>query len=159
MLPEHADGVLAIYQAGIDGGQATFETAAPSWDRFYPGKLHDHSFVARDADRILGWITLSRYSTRIAYAGVAEESVYVHPAAQGRGIGRALLDTAIASSERAGFWTLLAGIFPENSGSIRLHESAGFRLIGVQQRVGLHEFGGQTRFRDVARYERRTSLP
>lgn len=158
MAPEHAKEVLAIYQAGIDGGNATFETAAPSWDRFYTGKLHDHCFVALDGGQVIGWVALSPYAKRrTAYAGVADESVYVHPDAQGRGVGRALLDTVIDSSERAGYWTLLAGIFPENTGSIRLHEGAGFRLIGVQHQIGRHDFGGRSRFRDVARYERRSS--
>lgn len=160
MAPEHATEVLAIYQAGIDGGDSTFETAAPSWDRFYSAKLHDHCFVAVEDDHVIGWIALSQYAPgRMAYAGVAEESVFVHPGAQGRGVGRALLDVAIKSSEGAGYWTLLAGIFPENTGSIRLHEAVGFRLIGVQHRIGRHDFGGQSRFRDVARYERRSSTP
>jgi phosphinothricin acetyltransferase len=157
MLPGHASRVLKIYQAGIDGGNATFETEVPSWERFFAGKLHDHCFVALEGERVVGWVTLTAYSAaRSAYRGVAEESVYVHPEAQGRGIGRALLDTAITSSERAGFWTLLAGIFPENVGSIRLHEALGFRLIGIQERIGVHVFEGSTRFRDVARYERRS---
>lgn len=157
MAPEHAADVLAIYQAGIDGGNATFETAAPSWERFYSGKLREHCFVALAGEHVIGWVALSPYAPgRTAYVGVAEESVYVHPDVQGRGVGRALLDTAIRSSEGAGYWTLLAGIFPENTGSVRLHEAAGFRLIGVQHLIGRHDFGGRSRFRDVARYERRT---
>jgi hypothetical protein len=77
MLPEHATEVLAIFQAGIDGGNATFETAAPVWEAFDAGKLADHRFVALDAERVLGWIVLSPISDRCALAGIAEVSVYV----------------------------------------------------------------------------------
>ncbi|MFB4314633.1 GNAT family N-acetyltransferase [Actinomadura sp. 21ATH] len=158
MLPEHAGEVLAIFQSGIDGGNATFETAAPSWDRFDAGKLAAHRFVARDADRVLGWAALSPISERACFAGVAEVSIYIDPAAQGRGVGRALLGAVIDSSERGGLWTLQAGIFPENVASIRLHEALGFRTIGVRERMARHEFGGTSRWRDVAFLERRSPV-
>jgi L-amino acid N-acyltransferase YncA len=157
MLPEHAAEVLAIYQAGIDGGDATFETVAPEWARFDATRMAEHRFVARDFDRVLGWVSLSAISDRCVYAGIAEVSVYVHPEAQGRGVGRALLGAVIDSSERAGLWTLQAGIFPENAASARLHQAAGFRLVGVRERLGWHEFGGGARWRDVALLERRSS--
>ncbi|MFC6881943.1 MULTISPECIES: GNAT family N-acetyltransferase [Actinomadura] len=156
MLPEHAPEVLAIYQAGVDGGNATFETAVPAWERFSAGKLPEHRFVARDAERVLGWAALSPTSERPVYAGVAEVSIYIDPAAQGRGAGRALLGALIDSSERGGLWTLTAGIFPENAASVRLHESAGFRFVGVRERLGRHDFGGRSVWRDVALYERRS---
>jgi L-amino acid N-acyltransferase YncA len=157
MQPEHAAEVLDIYRLGMEAGNATFETELPDWQAFFGGKIPGQRFVARDADRVLGWAVLSKTSPgRAAYRGVAEVSVYVHPDAQGRGVGRALLETVIESSERAGFWTLLAGIFPENEPSMALHLTAGFRLIGVQERVGRHTIGGQTRWRDVARLERRS---
>jgi L-amino acid N-acyltransferase YncA len=157
MQAEHAAEVLAIYRLGMDSGDATFETELPTWEKFFEGKIPGQRYVARDTDRILGWAVLSAIAPgRAAYRGVAEVSVYVHPEAQGRGVGRALLATAIESSEQAGFWTLLAGIFPENKPSMALHLAAGFRLIGVQERVGLHPFAGRLRWRDVARLERRS---
>ncbi|SEG09486.1 phosphinothricin acetyltransferase [Thermomonospora echinospora] len=158
MLSEHADEVLAIFRAGIEGGNATFETAVPSWAGFSAGKLPGHRFVARDAGRVLGWVALSPTSTRAVYRGVVELSVYVHPGAQGRGVGRALLGAVIDSSERAGLWTLRAGIFPENTASLRLHEAFGFRRVGVHERVGRHDFGGQSRWRDVVLLERRSAV-
>jgi phosphinothricin acetyltransferase len=158
MLPEHAAEVLAIFQAGIDGGNATFETAAPVWEAFDAGKLADHRFVALDAERVLGWIVLSPISDRCALAGIAEVSVYIHPDAHGKGIGRTLLGAVIDSSERAGLWTLQAGIFPENTASLRLHEAAGFRLVGVRERMGRHEFNGESRWRDVVLLERRSPV-
>ncbi|WP_225993111.1 GNAT family N-acetyltransferase [Actinomadura rudentiformis] len=158
MLPEHADEVLAIFQAGIDSGNATFETTCPAWEKFSAGKLADHRFVARDADRVLGWAALSPISDRPVYAGVAEVSIYIHPEAQGRGAGRALLGALIDSSERGGLWTLQAGIFPENAASIRLHESLGFRLVGVREHLGRHDFGGRSVWRDVVLLERRSDI-
>lgn len=158
MLPEHADEVLAIFQSGIEGGNATFETAAPDWERFDAGKLPGHRFVARDADHVLGWVALAPISDRACFAGIAEVSIYIAPAAQGRGVGRALLGAAIDSSERGGLWTLQAGIFPENVASVRLHEAVGFRLLGVRERMARHEFNGTSRWRDVAFLERRSPV-
>jgi L-amino acid N-acyltransferase YncA len=155
MLPVHAEAVLEIYQLGIDTGQATFATAAPSWPEFDSGHLPEHRFVALDGDRVLGWIACAPTSKRAVYAGVVEESVYVHPDAQGRGVGRALLNAVIASSEAAGIWTLRAGIFPENTASLGLHEKLGFRVIGVVERVGQFHDG---RWRDVVLLERRSPV-
>lgn len=154
MLPEHAADVLAIYQLGIDEGQATFETLAPSWEVFSAAKLPNHRHVAVDADgSVLGWVAASAVSTRCVYAGVVEHSVYVHPNARGRGVGRALLDALIASTEAAGIWTIESGIFPENAASLALHQRAGFRAVGVRERLGQHHGV----WRDVVLIERRST--
>jgi phosphinothricin acetyltransferase len=158
MLSEHAAEVLAIFQSGVDGGNATFETGAPTWREFDAGKLPAHRFVALDAERVLGWVALSPTSDREVFAGVAEVSVYVHERAQGQGVGRALLGAVIDSTEEAGLWTLQAGIFPENTASMRLHRTAGFRVVGVRERMGLHRFDGGSRWRDVALLERRSPV-
>jgi len=153
MLSEHAPDVLAIYQSGIDEGQATFETTAPAWEAFAAAKLPEHRHVALDADgRVLGWVAASAVSKRCVYAGVVEHSVYVHPDARGRGVGRALLDALIASTEAAGIWTIESGIFPENAASLALHERAGFRAVGVRERLGQHHGV----WRDVVQIERRS---
>jgi L-amino acid N-acyltransferase YncA len=133
MLPGHADEVLAIYQAGIDEGNATFETAAPTWETFDAEKLPQHRLAALDDSdgRVLGWVAVARASKWPAYAGVVEHSVYVHPAVRGRGVGLALLTAVIATTEAAGIWTLRSGIFPENTASLALHQRAGFRIIGT----------------------------
>ncbi len=153
MLPEHAEQVLAIYQAGIDGGDATFETAAPDWGAFDAAKLPDHRLVAVEGDgRVLGWAAVVPVSDRCAYAGVVEHSVYVHPDARGRGVGAVLLDALIASTEAAGIWTIQSGIFPENTVSLALHAKAGFRVIGTRERIGRHHGV----WRDVTLVERRS---
>ncbi|MDZ5446870.1 N-acetyltransferase family protein [Micromonospora sp. 4G57] len=155
MTADDAERVLAIYQAGLDGGHASFETTAPTWAAFDAGKLPAHRFVAVDRDDIVvGWIAVSPTSARAVYAGVVEHSVYVDPAEQGRGAARLLLDTLIASSEAAGIWTIQSGIFPENTASLSLHERAGFRVIGVRERVGRHH----GRWRDVVLLERRSPV-
>ncbi len=102
-----------------------------------------------------GWAALSLTSARPVYRGVAEVSVYVAPAVARKGIGHALLQTLVEQSERAGFWTLTAGIFPENVASIALHRGAGFELVGVRRRIGQMLDG---RWRDVALYERRSAI-
>ncbi|MFU8872879.1 GNAT family N-acetyltransferase [Micromonospora sp. SL4-19] len=153
MTAADADRVIAIYQAGLDAGDASFETRAPTWAAFEAGKLPDHRFVAVDADdHLIGWIAISPTSTRAVYAGVVEHSVYIDPAAQGRGAGRLLLDTLIASTEAAGIWTIQAGVFPENTASLALHQRAGFRIIGIRERIGRHH----GRWRDVILLERRS---
>ena len=151
-----ASAVLAIYQAGLDGGNASFEHTAPAWTEFDAGRLPGlrHVAVGRDGT-VLGWVAASRVSARAVYAGVIEHSVYVHPAARGRGIGRALLDTFIAASEAAGIWTIQSGIFPENRASLALHHAAGFRTVGVRERVGRH-VAQHNRWRDVVFIERRS---
>jgi len=102
---------------------------------------------------VLGWVALTAYSARRVYSGVAWESVYVAAGARGQGVGRALLEAVIPASEAAGFWTLLAGVMAENTASLRLHESVGFRRVGVQRALGKDPEG---RWRDVVLLERRT---
>jgi len=152
MTAGDAESVLAIYQSALDGGDASFETTAPDWPAFDAGRLPEHRWVAADGSRILGWVAATRVSPRPVYAGVVEHSVYVDAAAQGRGVGRALLARLITSTEAAGIWTIQSGIFPENAPSLALHASAGFRVIGTRERIGRHH----GRWRDVLLLERRS---
>lgn len=155
MAPAHAAQVLDVYRRGIEEGDATFETAAPSWPEFDAAKLPEHRIVAvREDGGLLGWVAASAVSGRCVYAGVVEHSVYVHPDARGRGVGRALLDALIASTERAGVWTIQSGVFPENAASLALHRRAGFRVVGTRERIGQHHGV----WRDVVLIERRSSL-
>lgn len=149
----HADEVLAIYRAGIDEGNATFETTAPTWPEFDAAKLAEHRFAALDNDgKLLGWVAAAKVSDRCAYAGVVEHSVYVHPAARGRGVAGQLLAALVESTEGAGIWTIQSGIFPENTASLAVHARAGFRVIGIRERIGRHHGV----WRDVVMLERRS---
>jgi L-amino acid N-acyltransferase YncA len=152
MTEAHAAAVLAIYQAGIDEGNATFETRAPGWEAFTAAHLPAHRFVAAAAGQVTGWVAASAVSGRCVYAGVVEHSVYVHPAARGQGTGRRLLAALITSTEAAGIWTIQSGIFPENTASLALHQAAGFRVVGTRERIGQH----RGRWRDVVLIERRS---
>jgi phosphinothricin acetyltransferase len=150
MTEAHAAAVLDIYRLGIASGHATFETEPPSWDAF---RRRLHRLVALGTDgNVLGWVACSPVSDRCVYAGVVEHSVYVHPGARGRGVGRALLDALIAATERAGIWTIQSGVFPENAASLRLHAAAGFRTVGTRERIGRHHGV----WRDVVMIERRS---
>lgn len=154
MSPGHWPVVLAIYEAGIASGNATLERQAPDWERWDAGHRSDCRLVAMDGERVVGWVALSPFSSRATYAGVAWLSVYVAPAAQGRGVGRQLMEAVIVASEEAGIWTLTSGILPENAASLALHERAGFRIVGVQKRLGRDAAGD---WRDVVLLERRSS--
>jgi phosphinothricin acetyltransferase len=154
MTAADAAAVLEIYQAGIDEGNATFETQAPSWAQFTAAHLPDHRFVAVSESRVLGWVAVSAISGRAAYAGVVEHSVYVHPDGRGQGVGRQLLAALVESTEAAGIWTITAGIFPENTASAALHQAAGFRVVGTRHRIGQHH----GRWRDVQLIERRSPV-
>ena len=145
--------VVAIYEDGIATGVATFELAPPSWEQ-WDASHPEIRVVAVTDERVAGFCALSPVSARRCYRGVAEESVYVASWAQGRGVGRALLDEAIARSEAAGIWTLEAGIFPENKPSLRLHLGCGFRLVGVRERLG----EADEIWRDVLLLERRSEV-
>ena len=155
MTGAHAAAVLAIYQAGIDEGNATFETRAPGWEEFTAARLARHRYVAVTRDRRPG---LGGRVTGVGPAastrGVVEHSVYVHPDARGQGIGRALLEALIASTEAAGIWTIQSSIFPENTASAALHRAAGFRVVGTRERIARHH----GRWRDTVLIERRSPV-
>lgn len=155
MTADDAEAVLRIYGEGIATGIATFDTAMPDWRRWHATHRRECRLVARRDGEVVGWTALSNYSARNVYAGVAWESVYVAEAARGLGVGAALLRELIPLSEAHGIWTLIAGIQIENEASLRLHERAGFRRIGVQERVGRD---GEGRWRDVVLLERRSRI-
>jgi len=145
--------VRRIYEEGIATGVATFETGVSGWEEWGLWHLDSCRLVARAGEEVLGWAALSPVSERPVYGGVAEVSIYVGQAARGRGAGKRLLEQLVIESERAGLWTLQAGIFTENEASIRLHRSCGFREVGVRERLG--RLDGV--WRDVLLLERRSS--
>lgn len=151
MRPDDWPAVRAIFEEGIESGNATFETSAPAWDDWDASHLRVGRLVAVESGGVVGWVALAPTSRREVYRGVVELSVYVAAGARGRGAGRALVDAAIDASERAGVWTLHTGVFPENRASVALFRRCGFRVVGVFERVGLM---GE-RWRDVLVLERR----
>jgi phosphinothricin acetyltransferase len=154
LRPEDWPDVARIFEEGIASGNATFEVASPSWEGWDSAHLADHRLVVTLDGEVVGWAALSAVSDRACYSGVAEHSIYIAERVRGLGFGRQLLAALIASSEAAGFWTLQAGIFPENEASIALHTSLGFRVVGVRQRLGRADRG----WRDVVLLERRSEV-
>jgi L-amino acid N-acyltransferase YncA len=152
MNPGDWEQVRSIIREGIATGYTTFETDAPSWQKWDAGHLQIARLVARKGDKVLGWAALTPVSNRDVYRGVAELSVFVKEESRGHGIGRALLEALIDQSERNAIWTLQAAIFPENTASVKLHLRCGFREVGRRERIG--KLNGS--WRDTLLFERRS---
>ena len=112
----------------------------------------DCRLIAVINDTIVRWAALSNVSSRCVYSGVAEVGIYVDSEFRGKGVGDKLMNSLIKESELNGIWSLQAGIFPENIGSIKLHHKHGFRTIGIKELIGkMNKI-----WRDVAILERRS---
>ena len=158
MVPADRDAVARIYGEGIDDGEATFEVEVPTWDAFDRSRLPGLRFVAEHDGVVLGWAAASPVSVRAAYRGVIEHSVYVAREARGRGVGRMLLAALIDAAEHSGIWCIQSSVFPENSASIALHESAGFRTVGRRERIARSGRGPRAgQWRDTVLIERRST--
>nr|WP_281246019.1 GNAT family N-acetyltransferase [Amphibacillus marinus] len=144
--------VASIYSEGILTGNATFEQSLPSWEVWDNSHVKELRYVATYHDAVVGWSALTAISSRCVYEGVAEVSVYVASEVRGKGIGQRLLETITKESENCGFWTIQAGIFPENLGSIKLHKNNQFIEVGKRTRIG--KLNGK--WRDVLLFERRS---
>lgn len=136
LIPSDFLKVASIYKAGIATGMATFETKVPSWDVWDNKYIDTCRIVAEVEGQVVGFAVLSQVSQREVYSGVAEVSVYVAEAFRGKGVGKLLLRQLVSMSETNGYWTLQAGIFPDNLSSIKLHEACGFRILGVREKIG-----------------------
>jgi L-amino acid N-acyltransferase YncA len=146
--------VAEIYRQGIETGNATFQREIPTWDEWHNGHITSCRIVAIIQNEIVGWAALTAVSRRCVYAGVAEVSVYVSNKYRGQKIGTKLLDKLIFESENEKFWTLQAGIFPENIASLKIHEELGFRKIGNREKIG--KMNGI--WRDTLLLERRSKI-
>ncbi|UKJ07640.1 GNAT family N-acetyltransferase [Solitalea lacus] len=153
MQPEHWEAVKAIYEEGIATDNATFQLSAPDWAEWDQSHLKHCRLVIIEDNIVMGWAALTQVSDRCVYAGVAEVSVYVAEKYRGNGIGALLLNELVAESEKNGIWTLQAGIFPENKGSLALHQKFDFRLVGKRERIG--KMNGK--WRDTLLLERRST--
>lgn len=135
LLPEHAAAVLAIYDEGLQSGQATFNTVVPSWQEWDAAHLAHTRLIATENGKALGWVALLPVSARACYKGVAEFSIYIAKESRGRGIGNLLMEAMIKESEANGVWTLQSATFETNTTSIALQQKFGFRVIGIRERI------------------------
>jgi len=136
MQANHWAAIKTIYEEGIATGHATFQQAAPSWEEWDAAHAINPRLVAIEDGEVLGWAAITPVSGRCVYAGVGEVSVYVGSRGRGKCVGKQLLQALITESEKENFWTLQAGIFPENAASIAIHHACGFRTIGLRERIG-----------------------
>jgi len=151
--------VRSIYLEGINTGNSTFDANVPDWERWDSAHLQQHRLVVREGGKILAWAALSPVSARSVYSGVAELSLYVSASHRGEGIGSVLLKAIIDSTENAGLWTLQAGIFPENTWSLRLVRRYGFKDIGKREKIGKMTYGDFAgTWRDLVLLERRSTI-
>ena len=154
LLAHHYDQVKRIYEEGIATGIATLQTEAPAWADWQADHLSFGRLVSFVNDQVAGWAALSPVSGRCIYRGVAEVSVYMGENFRGMGIGKILLQQLILESEANGIWTLQAGIIKENTASVALHQSCGFRIVGLREKLG--KLNGE--WRDIYLLERRSAL-
>jgi phosphinothricin acetyltransferase len=135
-----AEAVAAIYNEGIRGRMATYETAERTGAdvRAWLGGRHPFLVAERERDgappEVVGWVRASNYRPRACYGGVGEFSVYVASSARGQRVGDALMHAFIPACERAGLWKVLSRIFPENAASRRLCVRHGFREVGIYEK-------------------------
>lgn len=136
--PKDADAIARIYNQGIEGRSATFETTLRSADdmrgRIEAAERYPLLVMLDDADQVVAWAGLSSYRPRACYDGVADFSIYLERNARGRGLGRQLLNALLAEAEARGFWKVLSRIFTFNEASLALCRACGFRQVGVYEK-------------------------
>ncbi|MEO9510895.1 MAG: N-acetyltransferase family protein [Flavobacteriaceae bacterium] len=155
MKPSDWKEVSRIYAEGIATGVATFEQSIPTYKSWNEAHVKPCRLIAEENNMVLGWAALSPVSSRCVYGGVAEVSVYIGQHSRGKGVGMVLLQQLAIESEKAGYWTLQSGVFPENAASINLHKKAGFRFIGKRERIGKTKDG---LWKDNLLFEKRSKI-
>lgn len=146
--------ISTIYKQGIETGNATFQQEVPTWEEWNNNHLKICRIAAIIKDKIVGWCALIPVSSRCVFQGVAEESIYIDQNYRRKKVGEKLLQELINQSEKHNFWTLQAGIFPENIASVQLHQKLGFRIVGIREKLGKMN----NVWRDVIMLERRSSV-
>ena len=136
--PSDATAIAVIDGEGLTTGHATFRDTPHDWNSFSASFMTGRglALVAENGGAIAAWAGISPTSVRTVYQGVGEVSIYVSAAQHGRGLGHRLLGDLVLASERAGYWTLVAQIFPENEASLSLHAASGFKVVGMRRKLG-----------------------
>ena len=141
--------ILAIYNDAVMHTTATFDTELRSMEsqmEWYRKHKSNHPVLVAEKDgKIIGWASLSPWSDRCAYDTTVEVSVYLEPASRGKGIGAELLNAVTLEGGKYRNHTVLSRITSDNLASIRIHEKAGYNIVGIMKEVGF-KFG---KFLDV----------
>lgn len=146
--------VRRIYGEGLATGIATFDTTVPTLASLDAKWLPEHRWIAEADGQVVGWTAAGPVSSRDCYAGVAETSVYVAETHRGRGVGKALLRKQVMAADDAGIWTLQTSVFTENRASLALHHSAGYRTVGIRERIAQRD----GKWHDTVFLERRSPV-
>ncbi|MFI5615589.1 helix-turn-helix domain-containing GNAT family N-acetyltransferase [Amycolatopsis sp. NPDC051903] len=154
LAPRDWNSVRHIYGGGLATGISSFETTVPSRAALHAKWFPDHRWVAELDGQVVGWTAASPASTRDSYAGVAETSVYVAESHRGRGVGKALLRKQVMAADEAGLWTLQTSVFTDNRAGLALHHSAGYRTVGIRERIAQRDGA----WRDTVFLERRSPV-
>ena len=133
--------MLDIYNAEVVSGTATWDTEPRSWeDQLQWWEAHATPYcaiVAVEPDgTVVGWGSLSRFHPRAGYRFTVEDTVYVRPDRQRRGIGKAILMTLVARGQANGFRAMLGKISGDNQASVELHRACGFFEAGRERELG-----------------------
>jgi L-amino acid N-acyltransferase len=141
---EDAEPTRQIYNTEVTTSTATFDLVPRSLEQqreWLTARSGAHAvLVAEEADGAVGFASLSPWRNRPAYATSVEDSVYVHRDHRGRGIGKLLLGELLGVATAHGFHAVFARIVGDHEASIRLHEAAGFEIVGTEREVG-RKFG------------------
>ena len=141
---DDAGSIGAIYNHYVAGSTCTYqeeqESVQERLDWLSSRSPRQPVIVALHQGEVVGWGAIVSFHTRSAFRFTGETSVYVHPSAHRRGIGRALLEHLVSRARELGYLTLVAAIDSEQEVSIRLHEAFGFREAGRLKNVGF-KFG------------------
>ncbi len=147
MIPEIRKAILSdvpaiteIYNEAILTTDASFDVEPKTLESqnkwFGEHGSKNPILVAEIDDKVVGWVSLSRWSDRCAYSDTAEISLYIKDGFRNRGIGKKLMRAILAEGEKVGLHTVISRITGNNNISIRLHEEFGFENIGVMREVG-----------------------
>lgn len=141
--PADLPGIVEIYNSTVPSRMVTADTEPVSvasrqawYDAHQPARRP--LWVCEDAEgRMAGWVSYSDFYGRPAYGATAELSIYLHADRRGQGLGRYLLEQAIAHAPQVGVTTLLGFIFGHNTPSLALFERHGFARWGDLPRVAV----------------------
>jgi phosphinothricin acetyltransferase len=143
-IPADAEAIRSIYNLEVTESTVTFDLVPRTLEQ-QRAWLADHAgahpaIVAVEGSEIVGFGSLSPYKERPAYATSVENSIFVHRAHRGQGVGKALLTELVRLARDHGFHTVIARIVGDNEASIRVHDACGFERVGVEREVG-RKFG------------------